>query len=315
MRVAITGANGLLGGALASLHLARGDEVRGLVRNARRAADSLPGMRVFEGDLAVESSRLTDFLDGADIVYHCAAELRDPARMSATNVEGTRRLLTAAAGRIGRWIQVGTVGVYGRPRNGVITEKSPLAPADAYAESKAHADSLVMELSSVGNFEYAILRCCAVIGPGMPGRFLYRLIGLLDRGFFAPIGAPGALVSLIPVANVAHALNACAMLPQAAGRTYNLSDQCTVEHLVSVCCEALGRPPPRWRLPEMVPRAFAWLLDRMASGRLTQGQIDILTSRAQYSTEQIRSELGYNDVMKLDDALSELVAAWLKRET
>lgn len=315
MRVAITGANGLLGGALVSLHLDRGDEVRGLVRDARRAADSLPGMRVFEGDLSVESSRLADFLDGADIVYHCAAELQDPARMSATNVDGTRRLLTAAAGRIGRWVQVGTVGVYGRPRNGVITEASPLAPVDAYAESKAHADALVAELSSAGNFEYAILRCCAVIGPGMPGRFLYRVIGLLDRGFFAPIGAPGALVSLIPVANAAHALHACAMLPQAAGRTYNLADQCTVEHLMEVCCDALGRQVPRWRLPEAPVRTVARLAEWIWPGQLSRAQIDVLTSRVRYSTERICSELGYNDVMKLEVVLHDLAIAWRGRST
>lgn len=314
MRVAVTGANGLLGKALASLHVARGDEVRGLVRDARRAADRLPGVQVFERDLAVEADRLTDFLDGADVVYHCAAELHDPARMAATNVDGTRRLLAAAAGRIGRWVQVSTVGVYGRPRDGTVTEASPLAPRDAYAESKARADALVAELSDKGGFEHAILRSCAVIGPGMQGRFLDRVIRLLDSGIFAPVGAPGALVSLIPVANVAHALHECARLPRAASRIYNLADQCTVEHLVSVCCEALGRPPPLWRLPEAPLRGAAWLLERIAAGRLTQEQIDILTSRVKYSTERIRSELGYNDVMKLDDALRELVVAWRRRE-
>lgn len=314
MRVAVTGANGLLGKSLAFLHVARGDEVRGLVRDARRAAGSLPGVLLFEGDLAAEGDRLVDFLDGADVVYHCAAELQDPARMIATNVDGTRRLLAAAEGRIGRWVQVSTVGVYGRPREGTITETSQLAPADAYAESKARADALVAALSAAGGFEHAILRSCAVIGPGMQGRFLYRVIGLLNRGLFAPVGAYGALVSLIPAANVTRALFDCATLPQAVGRIYNLADECTVERLVSVCCEALERPPPRWRLPEAPLRGVAWLLGQIAAGRLTPEQIDILTSRVRYSTERIRSELGYNDVMELDDALRDLVAAWRRRE-
>lgn len=316
MRVAVTGANGLLGGTLVALHAARGDEVRGLVRDARRAGNA-PGMRVCEGDLADTDAsigaRLAEFVDGADVVYHCAAELRDAARMAPTNVDGTRRLLAAAAGRIGRWVQVGTVGVYGRPRQGTITEASPLAPADAYAESKARADALVAELSAAGGFEHVILRACAVIGPGMPGRFLYRIIGLLDRGLFAPVGAPGARVSLVPAANVAHALLACATLPPAAGRSYNLADQCTVEELVEVCCAALGRPAPRWRLPEAPLRAAAWLAERLAPGRLTQAQIDILTSRVCYSTARIRGELGYNDVMKLDVLLRELVSTWRGR--
>lgn len=310
MRVAVTGASGLLGKALASLHVARGDAVRGLVRDAARAANGLPGVELIEGDLAADAARLAALIDGADVVYHCAAELNDPARMIATNVEGTRRLLAAAAGRVGRWVQVSTVGVYGRPRDGTVTEASPLAPKDAYAETKARADALVAELAPEGGFEHVILRSCAMIGPGMQGRFLYRMIGLLDRGLFAPVGAPGALVSLIPVANAAHALHECARLPQAAGRVYNLADQCTVEHLAGVCCEALGCQVPRRHLPEALLRAVAWLAERVAPGSLTQAHIDILTSRTIYSTGRIRSELGYNDVMNLDDALREMVAAW-----
>lgn len=313
MKVAVTGVNGLLGKALASLHVARGDEVRGLVRDAKRVFDGLPGVRVFEQDLAGEGESLFEFLDDVDVVYHCAAELHDPARMVGTNVEGTARLLKTAAGRIGRWVQVSTVAVYGRPREGTITEASPLAPVNAYAETKARADALVVDLSAEGGFEYAVLRSCAVIGPGMQGKFLYRVFGLLNRGLFAPVGAPGALVSLMPVANVAHALLECARLPQAGGRIYNLADQCTVEHLVETCCEALGRQAPRWRLPEAPLRAAAWLSKRIVPGKLTQTQVDILTSRVRYSTERIRGELGYNDVMKLDDALCELVAVWQGR--
>lgn len=313
MKVAVTGANGLLGKALASLHVARGDEVRGLVRDAKRVFDGLPGVRVFEQDLAGEGESLFEFLDDVDVVYHCAAELHDPARMVGTNVEGTARLLKTAAGRIGRWVQVSTVAVYGRPREGTITEASPLAPVDAYAETKAGADTLVADLSAEGGFEYTVLRSCAVIGPGMQGKFLYRVIGLLNRGLFAPVGASAALVSLMPVANVAHALLECARLPQASGRIYNLADQCTVEHLVETCCAALGRQAPRWRLPEAPLRAAAWLSERIVPGKLTQTQVDILTSRVRYSTERIRGELGYNDVMKLDDALRELVAVWQGR--
>jgi nucleoside-diphosphate-sugar epimerase len=303
----------MLGAELAALHLARGDEVRGLVRSARQRQGKLSGVRIFEWDLAEPCGGLEEFLDGADVVYHCAAELYDPARMVSTNVEGTRRLLAAAAGRIGRWVQVSTAGVYGRPRSGTVTEDSPLAPANGYAVSKAQADALVERLSGVGGFQFSILRSCAIIGVGMQGRFLYRVIGLLDRGLFAPVGAPGASISLIPVANVTHALLGCATLPQASGRIYNLSDQCTVEHLVEVCCEALGRQAPRWRLPEVPLRAVAWLAERVAPGRLTQAQIDVLTSCVRYPTERIRRELGYNAVMNLDDALREMVAAWRGR--
>ncbi|PKO82908.1 MAG: hypothetical protein CVU17_11170 [Betaproteobacteria bacterium HGW-Betaproteobacteria-11] len=55
------------------------------------------------------------------------------------------------------------------------------------------------------------------------------------------------------------------------------------------------------------------LAERIAPGKLTPAQVDILTSRVRYSTERICGALGYNDVMKLDDALCELVAVWQGR--
>lgn len=310
MRVVITGASGLLGKTLASLHVTRGDTVRGLVRDAARAANGLPGVELVEGDLVDDGARLVALIDGADIVYHCAAELYDPARMFATNVEGTRRLLDAAAGRIGRWVQVSTVAVYGRIRTGTITEESPLAPAEDYSRTKAMADELVTDLAMRGGFDHVILRTCAMIGPGMKGRFLHRLCGLLDRRLFALIDSPGALVSLIPVANVTHALYDCARLPQAAGRIYNLAEQCTVEHLVELCCEALGRKPPRWRLPESLMRAAASLAERLAPGSLTREHVDILTSQTRYDIGRIVRELEYKVVMSCDDAIKELVLEW-----
>lgn len=314
MKIAVTGANGLIGRELAMRHLAAGDEVRALVRDIGRASVELEGARLHEIDLAADEGDLAGFMEGVDVLYHCAAELRNPTRMTAVNVEGTRRLLQAAAGRIGRWVQVSTVAVYGRARSGIITEESPIAPADVYSRTKAMADELVLAASSKGGFEHVVLRVCAVIGAGMPGSFLYRLIGLLDRGLFAPVGAPGALLSLVPVSSVAGVLFSCASSPQAAGRIYNLSEQCTVEHLVEVCCDVLGRKPPRWRIPEQPFRAVAWLAERLAPGTLTQRQIDILTSRVRYDTERVVRELGYNSVMKLDDAIRALAVEWRRLE-
>lgn len=310
MKIAVTGANGLIGRDLARRHLAAGDDVRVLVRDTGRVVEGLGGARLYEIDMAASEGNLAGFLECIDVLYHCAAELRNPARMTVVNVDGTRRLLQAAAGRIGRWVQVSTVAVYGRARAGVITEDSPLAPADAYARSKAMADALVADFSGKSGFEHVILRACAVLGPGMPGSFLYRVIDLLDRGLFAPVGAPGALVSLIPVSSVAGALSACATSPLAARRTYNLVEQCTVEHLVEVCCEALGRKPPRWRIPEGSLRAVAWLAERLAPGKLTQEQIDILTNRVRYDAQRAANELRYNCVMNLDDAIRELAVEW-----
>ena len=112
--VAITGGRGFIGRRLVARHVALGDRVRVL---ARGVADPPWGgdVEILSGDLtSSEPERLQRFAQGADALYHCAAERQDASRMSAVNVEGTRRLLAAAAGNIGRWVQLSSLGVYGQ---------------------------------------------------------------------------------------------------------------------------------------------------------------------------------------------------------
>src|SRR5262245_33179783 len=162
MEIAITGASGYLGTVLIRSHLARGDVVRALLRpSSQPPADAR--VRVFRGDLCRPDEIPVEFLENADAVYHCAAELAREELMHAVNVEGTRALAARARGRVGHWVQVSTVAVYGRPGTGAMTEASPLCPADSYAKTKAEAEAAVTEASR-GEFGCSVLRASAIYG-------------------------------------------------------------------------------------------------------------------------------------------------------
>src|SRR5262245_24285485 len=105
MIVAITGGSGFIGAKLAKRHLAAGDRVRILTRRAELA---LPGAEIFQSDLGDSGAgpaALGPFVQGADLLYHCAWIVHDRGLKESVHVAGTRRLLQAAAGRIGRWVQ------------------------------------------------------------------------------------------------------------------------------------------------------------------------------------------------------------------
>lgn len=75
MIVAITGATGSVGKKLVHKHLAAGDTVRAL---SRRPAHGLPSnVEVHSGGLTGDAAALERFVEDADVLYHCAAELRD----------------------------------------------------------------------------------------------------------------------------------------------------------------------------------------------------------------------------------------------
>lgn len=307
--VAITGCTGFIGRHLVARHVALGDEVRYLTRSADSAP--LPGAVRHVGDLGGAADDLRSFVRGADVLYHCAAELLDASRMEATNVTGTRNLLQAVQGEVGRWVQLSSTGVYGLQRGGEVDEDTGLAPGNAYERSKAAADALVLEAAERHGLSCVLLRPSNVYGADMPNQSLFQLIRMIDKGLFFFIGPPGAVANYIHVENVVDALLACgqAALPE-NGRTYIVSDHCPMETFVGLIAAHLGRPAPRLRLPLRPVRAAANLFGRVPGFPLKPSRVDALTDRTVYRTDRIIRELGYRNRITLEQGVGELVREW-----
>lgn len=307
MKVAITGANGFIGRRLTMAHIGQSHEVRVLTRGR-----SIPvtGAWSFTGDLTRPESIPEEFLDGVDVLYHCAAELLDPAAMAAVNSEGTRNLLRKATGRIGRWVQLSSVGVYGPHRCRSIDETFPLAPANEYERSKAAADQSVLDATAAGCFEAVILRPSIVFGGDMPNQSLFQLAHMIERGWFRFIGPPGASANYVGVDNVVDGLQLCARHPAAAGHAFNLSDHRTMESFVATIARCLEVPAPTGRVPEGPVRAAARIVGAIPGSPLTTSRVDALTGRASYPTEKIELRLGYSHALTLEEAMSRTISEW-----
>lgn len=308
MNVAITGGTGFIGQKLVARHLEQGHKVRVLSR--RNTVES--GAKLCSGDLS-STDALRSFVDGADILYNCAGEIRDERRMHAVHVAGTQHLIDAARGRIGRWVQLSSVGAYGRQPDGVVTEQTEPDPLGAYEVTKVMSDELVMSAAHCGAFEHAILRPSNVYGAEMSNQSLFGLINIIWRGRFFFIGTPGASANYIHVDNVVEALILCGMKPEANSCVFNLSDHRTIETFVALITDALGRPVQRLRLPEWTVRLPAQLLGRIPGFPLTGSRIDALTGRAIYSTALIERQLGYRHTVAMEEGLKELIFSWQQR--
>lgn len=289
-------------------HLAQGDQVRVLSRRSPDEAGLPDSVQWFRCDLT-GTGDLQAFADGVDVLYHCAGEIRDELRMEELHVGGTRRLIGAAYGRIGRWVQLSSVGTYGQQRTGIITEQTDLNPCGVYEVTKTQSDILVRAASLNGAFQHVILRPSIVYGAGMPNQSLCSLVSMIERGCFFYIGKPGASANYIHVDNAVEALSLCAQAPEAAGQVYNLSDHCTVEHFVACIAQSLGCNVPRTRVPELPVRVLAKLFGWIPGVPLTQNRINALTTRAIYSNEKIERALGYRHLVSMEEGVQELVKA------
>src|SRR3954470_14843640 len=130
MRALVTGANGFLGRHVVNALLARGIEVRAMVRPATHveALGWPSSIEVFKADLRT-SRELVRALEGVDVLLHLAAVVSggEDAQFAGT-VAGTERLLKAmAGGTCRRLVLCSSFSVYDyTSTNGTLDEDSPL---------------------------------------------------------------------------------------------------------------------------------------------------------------------------------------------
>jgi len=171
----VTGATGLIGGRLVPRLLRQGYRVRVLSRRQSLAMDRV---EVCCGGLEDEAA-VREFLKGARLLFHCAAELADQSRMWDVNVAGTERLLRlAAAAGIEYLCHLSSAGVVGRTNQTWVTEAAPCQPQNLYERTKLEAERLAARLGS--GCRTVILRPTNVVDHHKPGA-----LGLPERAALA----------------------------------------------------------------------------------------------------------------------------------
>ncbi len=262
MRIAVTGASGFCGTVVARLI---GDDVVCLSRRPGPLGEHRPW----------DATRDHPDLTGIDAVIHLAAAVGDPPRRSephfrAVNVDGTRRLLNAAAGRPVVWVSSASVYRPGRHPHSVREDHPTDRQQTPYGRTKVAGERLALSAGAT------VLRPRAVYGDGDP-HLLPRLRRVV-RGGRAWLPGPDVPLSLTAVENLADACLAALGWPPGA---YNIADATPYRRDAAVAA-VLGVPVRHF--PLAVARAMTKtpLLTRYALDQITDGLVlDISRARAQ----------------------------------
>jgi nucleoside-diphosphate-sugar epimerase len=174
-RVLVTGAGGMIGGAVVARLHAAGALVRAHVGPQGFTGGPLPpGVEAQWCDVLDIGPLLT----GIDVVVHLAgppgvaASFADPARYLRDHVLGAAAVLAALGPA--RLVHVSSAEVYGRPAGNPVAESAPTVPLSPYGVAKLGAEALVRVLGP----DATILRPFSVYGPRSPA---YSLVGTIAR--------------------------------------------------------------------------------------------------------------------------------------
>ncbi|WP_435189555.1 NAD-dependent epimerase/dehydratase family protein [Pseudothioglobus sp. nBUS_23] len=300
MIIAITGGTGYIGKKLVENLLKTNHEIRLLSRKPIMKNDRI---NFFLGDLTNPEHDLSKFLNGVDILYHCAGELKNEHLMHDLHINGTKKLIRNAKGNISLWVQLSSVGAYGNHRFGTISEKSEEKPYGVYENTKTISDSLVIN----SNIPYVIVRPSNVFSKDMHNQSLIQMISMIKKGLFFFIGKKGSIVNYIHVDKVVDVLINCSLNKNAVGEVFIVSESTSVEKMIFSFMEALDRDNYLMRMPESFVRLTAFLFSFYPYFPLKKSRIDALTSRHTYNSNKIKNLLSLEFKTSIEEDFKSLI--------
>ncbi len=321
--VLVTGATGFTGGHLCRGLVARGYQVRALVRDEQRAGDLRQlGVELIQGDLR-DQAALARAVDNVQTVYHIAALFRQESVsrqiMWETNAEGVRKLLDAAiAANVARFVHCSTVGVHGETKQPPATETSPYGPGDDYQESKTAGEKIALEYMEAGRLPITIFRPGGIYGPG-DLRFLKLFRGIKRRKFIM-FGSGQVLYQLIYIDDLVDGIIRCGTQAAAVGEVYILTGEApvTLNQLVQQIAAVVAVPPPRLRLPVLPLYLAGFLCEVLCKPLgieppLYRRRVDFFRKDRAFSIQKAQTQLGFAPKVDLACGLRQTAAWYLEK--
>lgn len=319
MTICVTGGAGFIGKPLVEALVKNGQLVRVLTRYVDTPKQTTHQPLYFQADLTNSEVHLQDFLEGADVLYHCAGEIKDKSIMQSLHVQGTQRLLEAVREHIHatqqafHWVQLSSVGAYGpsltsTSENRVVTETTLPNPVGEYESTKTKSDELVMRFAETEPlFSYSILRPSIVIASDMPNGSVRAIANMMRRGLFFYIGTRTAVANYVHLKDVIPALLLCGEDHRARGHIFNLSNDCLWSDIVMAVKTKFPKPMPMLRIPELPLRWLVGLTPSFIKSPLTKERIDVLTRHTTYPANKLKAQLDFVPTVDIPTAICQML--------
>lgn len=256
-RVFVTGGTGVIGSALVTRLLERGDEVIGLARSDGAASVlSARGVTVARGE-GFDVDALTRGMEGCEYAFNVAGVnalcVEDPRPMQRMNVDGARAAVRAAAqAGIRRLVHTSSAATIGEAPGTVGDERTPHRGwhLSTYERTKTEGERAALAAAREVGQDVVCVNPSSVQGPGRAGGTGRFLLAFLDGRLkvFVP-----TVVSLVDIDDcVSGHLLACER--GVAGERYLLNGMTlAIEDALALAAQVAGVQAN----PRLVPRRLA----------------------------------------------------------
>jgi nucleoside-diphosphate-sugar epimerase len=322
MNVLVTGGTGFTGSALVLRLLEEGHKVRSLDYQKGIIYDNLKeaGAELIIGSVA-DSELVHRATEGIDFVFHLAAAFRElnvpDEHYYDVNVNGTRYVMEAAQKyNVKKVVYCSTQGVHGHIKNPPGNEKSPIAPADYYQQTKYEGELVVQEFLGNG-MNATIIRPTAIYGPGDPGRFL-MIYKWAQKGFFPMFGSGQTFYQPVYIDNLVDAFMLTLDLENGRGGTYIVGDEhyLPIKDLVTKTGKAMGLDIKVIHFPLFPLIVAGHLCEKMCkpfgiTPPIFPRRVDWYRQVRAFQIDKAKNELGYQAKIDIDEGLRR-TAEWYK---
>jgi dihydroflavonol-4-reductase len=265
-RVFVTGGTGVIGAALVTRLLQRGDEVVGLARSdAAASALSARGITVVRGE-GYDTDALAQGMDGCEYAYNVAGVnslcVEDPRPMQRMNVDGAAAAVRAAS-RVGvrRLVHTSSAATIGEPPGTVADERTDHRGwyLSTYERTKTEGERAALAAARQVGQDIVCVNPSSVQGPGRAsgtGRFLLAFLdGRLK--FFVP-----TVISLVDIDDcISGHLLACEH--GVSGERYLLNGMTlAIEDALALAADVAGIQGRPRMLPGAVATVAAAVIER-----------------------------------------------------
>lgn len=314
MKIGVTGANGLVGLNLIKLLIIKNYDLKILIRNDKKNFKENSKLQIFKLDLSNPNLDLSEFISNLNILIHCAAEIKDEKKMAKLHIDGTQNLINQIlkCPTMKQFIYISSVGVYGFPNKGQITENYPLKYTNEYERTKLEGEYIIKNLLNTHpNINYTILRPGPIVSQTMKNNYLISLIRYIYEEKFFFIGNKKTIFNFIDISNLVDAIFIILNNNNSKNEVFNICDQVLLRDLVFSVKKILKKNNKTYQLPYLFVKIISAVGSLYPNFPLTLSRFKVLTNQSSFIDNKFQTTFNFKKRKSFQETISDFISEYL----